>query len=86
MVQMLCSGSVCGTVISLTLHTRELSLCLPENSIKIGEFLKNTLGPLLSLFLCPMAVLEIERGREEKARKGKQPGRGKRRRRVVGLS
>lgn len=42
-----------------------LSFCLRENGTEIGEFLKNTLGPLLSLFLCPMAVSEIEREREE---------------------
>lgn len=78
MVQMLSAGSVCGTVISLTLHTREpqsgdcLSFRLPENGTEMGEFLKNTLGPLLSLFRCPLAVSEIERGCEEKRVKGRR--------------
>ena len=41
-------GSVCGTVISLTIHTGDpettecLSFCLPENGTETGEFLKKS--------------------------------------------
>lgn len=74
MVQMLCAGSVCGTVISATLLTGETVLAsscwrrVPKNHLRA-----------LVLPLSPMAVSEIERKSGEEEWKGKK-------RRVVDLS
>lgn len=85
MVQILCVGPVCGSVISLTLLTGDLrvgtilaSVCLKMAKTHLRAF-------ALPLFLCPTA----ERQRQEKDRRERMLGverKRRRTRRVVGLS
>lgn len=79
-------GSVCGTVISLTLHTGDprLQSVFASASLKMAQRRESSLknhrrafAP--SLLPCPMAVSEIERERREN-------GCRRWRRRVLGLS
>lgn len=65
--KMLCTGSVCGTVISRAVHTGDpraetiLAFCLPRKWHGDRRVPKSHLR---AFGLCPMAELEIERVRE----------------------